>query len=566
MLHELNISNLGIIDHTQLNLTDGLNVITGETGAGKTMLLTGVDFIRGNKIDSAKVNPDKGTNVEAILDIEDEDLLSQLKEADVPDGENANELIAVRSTNGARSKSVLNGRTVPAALLASCLNSTMTVHGQAEQGRLRSPAQQREILDQYAGSGTQEVKAEYGALFQQVSRYNHELENLISNKKQFDLRIAMITDELKAIEELDPHEGEDEEVRNAIKTMSSSEDIRETLSQALAVLEDEDSGFSVTSAANRAASNAEEAYEQSSVGDLEEIASNLREGAGLIEEASAALASYLNSLDYDPEEMERLQERKGSINALCRRLGKTLDEIVEYRTVIEDELSQGSDWQEHISSLKEKLTQAKKNLAAKGKELTKLRSEAAASLAAAVNEELEELAMKGSIFSVAVSKLDMPAVHGEDEINMLLAGHAKAKPMPVHSSASGGELSRVMLAIEVALSARKTSNRKHTFIFDEIDAGVGGKAAVAIGRRLKKLATNAQVVVVTHLAQVAVFGNNHVLIEKTADTDSVSSELRVLSEENRVQEIARMLSGQDNSDTAVVHAEELLDEAKAYLP
>ncbi len=562
-MYELNIKNLGVITDSTLLFTEGFNVITGETGAGKTMLLTGVNFVSGNKINSQKIREGAAeTSVEAIFNLGDnEDLKAKLEEAGVSLEEDGS-VIALRSVvPGGRSRTVMGGRSVPVALLQECVDSVMTIHGQAQQARLRSSSQQRDIIDIFAGKKHGAALSGLAKVFRNWKAAHDELDELHNGKETFELKAQKMTDDLEAILKVNPVVGEEEEITSTIKQMVNSEEIKTSLAEAMEVLAPED-GLGAKDGLKKVLSIIEKFSGE--IKGLQDIASQLTEAVALVDDVDSSIVNYFNAVDSNSTELDELQERKSALTTLSRRLGKNIEDIIAYKENIETFLNEGSNWEEKIAKLEEKIAGYEKQYKDEAKIVTEGRTKAVAELEKIVNSELAKLAMQDSVYKINITHSDTMTVHGYENIAMLLAGHKNASFLPIAESASGGELSRIMLAIEVAL-ASKIESKHHTFVFDEVDAGVGGKAAIAVGQRLKELSKASQVIVVTHLAQVAAFADNHIRVEKMNASDELtSSDVTQVNGDERVKELARILSGQEDSSLALGHAQELIDMAKDH--
>ncbi|MDN4476990.1 DNA repair protein RecN [Demequina sp. SYSU T00192] len=557
MLHELAIENLGVIESARVDLGPGLTCVTGETGAGKTMVLTGLGLITGSRSVPATVRTGADAALaEAVVDVTPgswpADRLEEAGAALDDDG-----TVIVSRTVGAttRSRTVVGGRTVPQAVLAEVSEHWVTVHGQSDQARLRSSAEQRAILDGFAGHDA--LLTAYADAWEAWREARVRLEEMESGAEAARLEAARMRDDLDAIDAVDPQPGEDAEIGAQLEVLQHSEAVRAGVAGAREAIDGEAEVTLVVAAdaARRALGDA--ARHDPALADLE---TRLADVAYSAADIAHELASYLDRMDADPARLEALQARRADLNALMRRIGADLDGVLAYRDRAAEAVLQDDTWDETLAARRAAETEARAEVERAASALSESRRAAAARLSADVDAELDGLAMPDAEFRVGVRAVE-PRATGADEVEMTLASHPGAPHRPVAQAASGGELSRIMLAIEVSL-ARHAVTPGHTFVFDEVDAGVGGKAAIAVGRRLAELARTHQVLVVTHLAQVAAHADRHVVVAKATDGTVTRSQVHEVAGEDRVEELARLLSGHEGSKTALAHARELLEASR----
>ena len=566
-LEEISIRNLGIIDQSTLELGSGLNVLTGETGAGKTMILTALALVLGGKSDSSLVR----TGTERLVASAQFSLpavTADLKEiaessgSDISDGT----LILTRTVNSdGKSKAVAGGTNVPAATLANFADQLVEIHGQAANHQIVKPARQRELLDRYAGTKFAMALQSYQVVFANYNELKARIKSAVDSASKKDREIGELEDFLQAWQKLKAVRGEYVETTNQIARLSSVEDLRAASAGASQALFDESAGaLTVLGAARRFLDLA-----KGKDSKLDEIAGSIAEGFFLIDDAARELTSYLTALEADPGKLDSLQSRKAELNAFLKKYGGAGagdDELILLaarakgaKEAIAD-LNGGED---RIKELQAELTGLKKELLKNAKILTDLRSAAALSLSKDVTAEIAALAMPHTIFSIAITSADYEGSLKEsvftnlgcDEVAMQIQGHKGAPLISLGKGASGGEMSRIMLALEVVLAQ---THPVGTYIFDEVDAGVGGKAAIEVGRRLAALAKHTQVIVVTHLPQVAAWADTHFVVKKSSDGSVSQSDVTKLEDKARVEEIARMLAGLEGSASAQEHAAELL--------
>jgi len=566
-LEEISIRNLGIIDQSTLELGSGLNVLTGETGAGKTMILTALALVLGGKSDSSLVR--NGTErLVASAQFSLPTVTVDLKEIAESSGSDISEgtLILTRTVNSdGKSKAVAGGTNVPAATLANFADQLVEIHGQAANHQIVKPARQRELLDRYAGTKFATALQSYQGVFANYNELKARIKSAVDSASKKDREIGELEDFLQAWQKLKAVRGEYAETTNQIARLSSVEDLRAASAGANQALSDESAGaLTVLSAARRFLDLA-----KGKDSKLDEIAGSIAEGFFLIDDAARELTSYLSALEADPGKLDALQSRKAEINAFLKKYGgagagdEELILLAARAKGAKEAIADLNGGEDRIKELQAELTGLKKELLKNAKILTDLRSAAALSLSKDVTAEIAALAMPHTIFSIAITSADYEGSLKEsdftnlgcDEVAMQIQGHKGAPLISLGKGASGGEMSRIMLALEVVLAQ---THPVGTYIFDEVDAGVGGKAAIEVGRRLAALAKHTQVIVVTHLPQVAAWADTHFVVKKSSDGSVSQSDVTKLEDKARVEEIARMLAGLEGSASAQEHAAELL--------
>lgn len=570
MIDELSIRNLGVIAEATLPLGAGFTAVTGETGAGKTMVVTALGLLLGDRADSSVVRQDSGSAVvEGQWQVDAEGpVADRVRDAGGeldPFGSGRAALTLGRSVSAdGRSKAIVGGRTAPVGVLTELGQHLVVVHGQSEQVRLRSHTAQREALDRFAGPELAAVLTDYRNALERWRAGKAELDALVAASEQRgreaeELRLAM--DEIEAVA---PRRGEDVELAERAERLGNLENLRLAAATAREALsaEAEEDAFDVLGLLDGAKRQLERVAEHDPA--LTPIAQSLAETAILVAEASGRLSSYLSELDVDGgRELETVEERRAELGALVRKYGPDLDETIDYLERGSDRLLELDNDTDRIASLRDTVQTDGERVAALAGELTRLRSRHGADLAEQVTAELSALAMPDATLTVDIADAGEFTASGRDRVAILLQPHAGAEPRPLGRGASGGELSRVMLAIEVVIAG---SDPVPTFVFDEVDAGVGGASAIEVGRRLARLAGTAQVIVVTHLAQVAAFATNHLRVVKDRSGEVTASSVQQLDGDERIAEMARLLSGLPDSDSGLAHARELLATARALTP
>ena len=550
MIETLSIRSLGVISSAQLELQPGFTAITGETGAGKTMLLTGLGLLLGERADSSVVRSgEKQLLVEGRIISKDSELQNKLVElgAEINDGEI---LINRTVTTDGRSRAAIGGASVPISTLNSVAQELVTVHGQSEQIRLKSIAKQREALDEFGGEKLALALTSYSQVFTQFKELEQRLNRMRSSSEQDAFRITKLKEQIADLERLEPKLGELTSLSDQLTRLSNVEGLRLAASEAHELLAGEELD------ARSQIGRAKRILESSTDGTLREIADLASEATGLINEIALQLSSYLTDLEADPQTLDQLQRRKAELVALERKYGSSIDELAEQLPALQSQLLDLDSSDEQIEKLEMQLGAMESQLSAAAKALTQERKKAATELSKRVSDELGQLAMGDAQLEISISELSEFEQSGADRVEFLLANRSGAEPRPLSKGASGGELSRIMLAIELVLAGKTPLP---TMIFDEVDAGVGGGAAVELGRRLRELARSTQVIVVTHLPQVAAFADHQIRIFKDSTGGVSASSVSVLSQTEREQELARMLSGNSDSEIALSHAKELLE-------
>jgi DNA repair protein RecN (Recombination protein N) len=557
VIEEISIRNLGVIGDATLPLGPGFTALTGETGAGKTMVVTALGLLLGARSDSSVLRQGSGSAVVEgrWLIAPDGAVAHRVDEAggDIDEGE----LIVSRSIAAdGRSRAVVGGRAAPIGLLAELGEQLVVVHGQSDQIRLRSSTAQREALDRFAGAPLATLLGKYQDTFRRWQQNQGELDVLIAEgdrraREAEELRLAMAE-----IETVAPVAGEDTELAERAGRLSNLEDLRLAAAQAHELvssdLDEAPFALGLLDAARRQLDRV--APHDPSLAPIVEA---LESASILVSEVSVQLSEYLAGLDTDgARELEVVQERRAELSALVRKYGPTLEDTIEYLDQGSSRLLELDGDSDRIASLGLEVEADRASVVELAGTVSELRTANAARLSKLVTTELGALAMADAKLVVEVADRPEYGLSGKDEVSILLAPHPGAEPRSLAKGASGGELSRVMLAIEVVIAA---SDPVPTFIFDEVDAGVGGASAIEIGRRLATLAETAQVIVVTHLAQVAAFATNHLRVVKDNDGAVTASSVQKLEGDSRLEEMARLLSGLTDSESALAHAQELIE-------
>ena len=574
MIHELRIHGLGVIDDAVVPFAPGLTVLSGETGAGKTMVLTGLGLLMGEKaapgivrngaeradVDGEwRLTADDAADLAPVLDetgarVEVEDDLTVL-------------LLGRTVAAEGRSRAFAGGRNVPATTLADLTDRLIAVHGQSDQLLLRDARRQRELLDRFAGPAHQAVLEEYRSAFTQWRASVRELDDLVAHRQEREREAVLLRHGIAEISAIEPTTGEDERLKAQATVLAHATDLVADVSTAHDLLVGGDDTSEPESASTLLA-QARRILERAASLDpsLQQFGTRLADVLGSVDDIARELGSYAREIEADPQQQASVEERRQQLSALKRKYGPGLDDVIEWWERAEATVGEVDGTHERIEDLARQAAVLQEQAVGLAGAITTARGGAAQRFGAQVSAELHGLAMTDAEFAVSVESETDPAAFtpdGADVVSMLLRPHPGSDLRPLGKGASGGELSRIMLAIEVVLAG---VNTVPTFVFDEVDAGIGGKVAVEVGRRLARLARTSQVIVVTHLPQVAAFADRHVVVTKDGDGRVTSASVSVVEGSERVAELVRMLSGLEGSISGAEHAAELLALAELDRP
>lgn len=577
MLEEIRIASLGVIDSSTLELGPGLTVITGETGAGKTMIVTALGLLLGGRADTGAVRTGARTaRVEGVVRVGGMTEFGAAVEETGGQVEDDRVVLARNVSAEGRSRAFVGGAAVPVTTLSQVAEPLVAVHGQSDQHRLLQARAQREALDRFGGARLAKLASAYTDLHRRLEATERELDEVVATARERAQEADLLRFGLHEVESVAPRTGEDVELAAEETRLGFSDTLRTAAEQAREALSSEHGDPDALTTASAARTLLDGVREHDP--EAGELADRLAELTYLLSDLAADVASYAARIETDPARLAAVSERRAALTALTRKYGETIEEVLAWANRSATRLLDLDHTDERIEELRGEQESLRARLGAAAAELSAARTKAAARLAKEVTAELSLLAMPHARLTIEVRQTEVepptrlthgPLLVGErwlrhtssgvDEVELMLAANAGADPRPLSKGASGGELSRVMLALEVALAG---TSPVPTFVFDEVDAGVGGSAAVEVGRRLARLARSAQVLVVTHLPQVAAYADCHVVVEKSSDGSVTSSGLTVLDEEQRERELSRMLAGLADSDTALAHARELLEVAQ----
>ena len=569
-LNELTIRNLGVIEEAAIEFAPGLNVLTGETGAGKTMVVTALSLIAGGKTDSDLIRlgcerlsvagtfslPERPTtNLEGLLSEHDPEIED-------------NSIILTRTINReGKSKASLSGAPTTSSTLATFANELIEIHGQHGALALTRSSRQRDLLDNFSGDRARDAISKYQVAYENFREIRRRLFDLNKSESSRFSKIQELEQLLKDDAKLQPKIGEFEDLERKIALSENVEELRINLGEVVSTLSAEEIGALVLIDRARKALNALSAKDERFLEQSKRADSAFFDLSDLANES----ATLLESFGEDLAPLDDLLTRKAALRNFAKKYGgdgdlaEQLPRALERAKAAKNEIADLSGGEERVAALKSELNDARKELLKAAKFLSDVRVEAAVRLTTAVNKEIAELAMPNARFACEVSAQDNPKdedfdATGINEISMKFSAHQNGELLSISKAASGGELSRLMLAIEVVAAGNSPLG---TYLFDEVDSGIGGKAALEVGKRLKKLALDSQVIVVTHLPQVAIWADRHLIVNKDSSGSISESSISIATGLARESEIARMLSGVSDSEHAQEHARELLDLGKA---
>lgn len=592
MLTDLKIRNLGVIADAEIEFGPGLTVITGETGAGKTMLISSLRLLMGDRSDFSKIRrTDAGVAKEAFAEARfslselpadiQESIKNQLDDCGGEEDDDGTVIALRKIRSDGRSRAHLGGRAVPANALTTFTEPLVTIHGQHDQLRLLKADTQRAVLDQYAGEAAEKLIHDY---HQQWHKWREIADNLKRRQEQSVADARELTQLKMAVEEITKaklHPSEDEKLQNDIRRLMDADDLREAAATALLHINGDSSYLATDFATQQTYSDATSATDDlgaartalNGVSDktLKDLGTQLDEVLSVVEDIASDINDFLENLDADPALVEQKLERQAQIKQIVRKYGTDVNSVLQWCEQAQQRIDELSGTENSVESLISKESEERQRTAQLAEKLSVLRHQKSSELSAAISKILKNLAMGGAEIVVKVDDipvttnddLDVNGRHlgeyGADLVEIQLRPSKNAEAQSLSKVASGGELSRVMLAIEVVL-ADKSDPR--TLIFDEVDAGIGGRTALEIGKCLAQLGKRHQIIVVTHLPQVAAFGDSHLTVQKRTSGSGALTEVLALNSGQRVKEVARMLAGLDDTQTGQAHAEELLRAAE----
>ncbi|GAA1396223.1 DNA repair protein RecN [Luteococcus peritonei] len=564
MLVELRIADLGVIETSTIEFGPGMTAVTGETGAGKTMVVSSLGLLMGQRGDSGVV---RHGSARALVEGRFAGVEQVSDRVDAAGGvvEDGELLLARQVSASGRSRAFVGGAQSSIGNLSELAGELATIHGQSEQVRLGSPERQREVLDRFCGAQHARALQAYREDHERRARMRTELDELVTRAQERAREQDLLHFGLDEVAAVDPQPGEDEELAQEAGRLQAVDDLRQLAETASTALSGSVDGYGDAPGVVGAFGEARKAMEQAEALDpaAAPVAQQMREAGFLLNEAAAQVAGYLADLEADPARLEAIAERRAALAGLLRKYGSSIDEVLDWSRRSAARLAELTGSDERIDQLRQELQALDASLTEQAAAITSRRTEGAEQLATAVQAELAALAMPHARLGFELRPLDELGPWGAEQVSLVFAANPGSPPAPLGKVASGGELSRVRLALEVVLVDADAGEAPgaHTCVFDEVDAGVGGAVAVEIGRRLARLATHCQVIVVTHLAQVAAFADAHHVVSKSTNGQVTTSGLRRVTGQERLEELARMMGGISSSESSLAHARELLEAA-----
>ena len=568
MIKDLRIKNIGVIEDISLDLSDGFTVLTGETGAGKTMVLSSFEMICGEKVDNSIIRVNEETAlVEAFIEVTNDELKRNIKELEI-DLEDKGVLISRSISNSSRGKTFLGSRSISGNVLKDLTQELVTIHGQGDQTSLNKSTYQRALLDTYIGSEHLENLKKYEESYRILKEFENELNELIQTQNKSNKDTEEIEKALSELKSANIQLDEEKTITEKLNLINSSENIFETLKQADQLLSggEDSTQSSITSLVSNLRKILDSASSKSK--RIETLRDIVVKNEIELKDLAQEIGKDLISLDRDPEVIDQLEARRSLLNKLLIKYGPTSKDAIEKINKFQEILDGNNNLPELIKEKTEQISKIMLNLSETASKLSKNRTKFSKIISKEIENELVQLSMPGAKFSVTVFQnevsdgLEIESKNysfdsfGVDQVRFEFSANPGQPLQPINKIASGGEMSRIMLAIELIFSKKA---QKRTMIFDEVDAGIGGEAAIEVGKRLKLLAQKHQVVVVTHLPQVAAFADIHLKVVKTTETDVTKTNVVLLDKEQRLTEIARMMAGLSDSSSAIEHARELID-------
>lgn len=559
MLNTLTVWNFALLEHIQIEFDKGLNILTGETGAGKSILIDALGAMLGSRLSTDLIRSGRDwLRVEAVFSLEEQPKVTAFLAANAIDTAEGELIITRQITSSGRGSILINGCHTTLAVLKNLGSLLVDVHGQNENLSLLKQENQFALVDE-SGSGLKKALAVYAEKYGAFKAAEKQLAEKRAASSDYEQRLDMLRWQIQEIEAAQLQENEDEELQKSINRLSNAEKISRHINNACELL------YGGSRNGIGAVSGLEEAVESlralSRFDDsLEETVKILSEAAVQVKEAGYEVRDYADSLEFDPRLLDKLQGRMDVIDRLRKKYGATIGDILAYYDRCQQELANIENYDEDIAALAASAAELKKGAEEAAVRVTELRQEAAGELSSSIEGHLTALGMPDARFIIAVEEAGNLGANGQDRLEILFSANPGQEPRPIQKVASGGELSRIALAIKTVTASRDTSPA--SMVFDEIDTGIGGKTARMVAERIAMAAVDKQVLCITHLPQIACMADNHLYISKHVMDNQTSTVVRSLSQGERINEIARMASGANVSSAALDNAREMLSYAK----
>lgn len=557
MLSELSIKNFAIIETLSISFEKGLTVLSGETGAGKSIIIDAIHLLVGGRGSSDFVR-----HGEDRAEIEGLFLLEKTSHPVIPKAQELgieieDDMIVLRREITKSGKSVcrINGKLVTISILREIGGSLVDIHGQHEHQELMDESKHLSLLDQFGNNEISNALSEYGRVYEGYEEALRRLKNLNENEQQTAQKVDLYQFQLNEIEQAHLQLDEDDVLLEERKRLSNFERIYEAVQASYSALKDEQKGLDWISLVMGQMEDAAEVNPE-----YKELAESISNSYYMLEEVAATLRSELDQLEFDPNRLNEIENRLNEINGLKRKYGQSISGILEYAAKIDEELETLLNKESHIDKLKKEISSLKKDLLIEGKELTTLRKRLAHSLTESIHRELKELYMQKTVFEVVIDSGESRiSKTGMDHVEFYISTNPGEPLKPLSKIASGGELSRIMLALKSIFSKHQEIT---SIIFDEVDTGVSGRVAQAIAEKIYKVSIDSQVLCISHLPQVAAMADTHLFIEKETQDGRTRTRVKKLNDDGKIKEIARMISGVEITDITKEHAKELVVTAK----
>lgn len=560
MLKSLTVWNFALLEHVQVEFEPGLNILTGETGAGKSILIDSLGAVLGARMSADMVRSGcDWLRVEAVFSLEDESLgLHELLTQQAIDDADKELIITRQLTRAGRSTALVNGCHVTLAVLRQIGAYLVDIHGQNENLALLKEENQFHLLDGY-DSDVSEALAAYECVYREWRERKKAYAEKQQASREYAQRLDMLHWQDKEISEANLKPGEDEQLEADIRKLSHAEKIVGSVEESYQLLEGGGgNGLGVLPALSQVKKDLEE------IGRFDDALANaqkmVEEAYISLQEASYELRDYGESVEFSPERLDQLQSRMDVIYRLCKKYGATLEDVLAHQAKVEQELTEIENYDEDIAALEKEIAALEEKLGRKAAELTRLRTAAANDLSSAIEEQLFALGMPKARFHIHVEQAEDYGANGRDDVAMFFSANPGEAEKPLQKVASGGELSRIALAIKTVASSRDSS--VPSMVFDEIDTGIGGRTAQMVAERIALVAQYKQVLCITHLPQIACMADAHLYISKRTVEGTTATQIRPLSERERISEIARMASGADMTTASLDNAREMVSHAK----
>lgn len=551
MLQNLHVKNLALIDECEVEFSDGLNIMSGETGAGKSIIIGSINLALGEKVPKEMLRDNEQTAfVELIFYVENDDVLEKLKEMEIELDEGERTVILSRKITSQRAVGRINGEAVSVSKMKEVASLLIDIHGQHEHQSLLSKKNHLQILDEYAGSKMNELKLKLSAAYKEYKKLKEEYENSNLDAKERAKELSLLEYEANEIESANLVVGEDEELENKYRKFSNGKKIMEAVNGA----------YTCTGGENECASEMigravrELGMASSYDEEVAQLESQLMEIDSLLSDFNHEISAYISSAEFDEESFYELEKRLDEVNHLKSKYGNTIEEILDRLEKNNERIAQLNDYDTYLNKLRDSLDKKEAELRKVSEEVSKLRRDKSVSLVEAIVQALRDLNFLDVKFEMNFEVLSDYTSNGIDDAQFMISTNPGEPVKPLGKIASGGELSRIMLGIKTVMAE---NDRIESLIFDEIDSGISGRTAQMVSEKMNALGRNHQIICITHLPQIAAMADSHFLIEKSVENSSTFSNIYKLDEESSVNELARMLGGVEITDTVIESAREM---------